>query len=190
MKDKIAGRPIRLNRKTLKVKRDRTASVIFLGDLHYGSPQFDQPRFLRMVKYCLTSRTYVLLMGDLIEVGTKNSVGAGVYEQECPAEGQFEQMVEWLKPLAEAQLILGVHLGNHEERVYKDSGVNLGKAFARELGITYLGDACWSRFKVGREYYSLYTLHGRTGSRFDGTALLAVERISTSFYADVVAMGH
>jgi hypothetical protein len=190
MKDKIVGRPIRLNRQVLKMGRDGTASVIFLGDIHYGSPQCDIPRLLRMLHYCLVSRTYVLLMGDLIEVGTKNSVGAGVYEQECPAEGQFEQMVEWLKPLANAKLILGVHLGNHEERVYKDSGVNLGKAFARELGVAYLGDACWSRLRVGQEYYSLYTLHGRTGSRFDGTALLAVERISTSFFADVVAMAH
>ena len=60
----------------------------------------------------------------------------------------------------------------------------------RELGIRYLGDACWTNLRVGRETYILYTLHGRTGSRFDGTALLALERISTSFFADLVAMGH
>jgi len=60
----------------------------------------------------------------------------------------------------------------------------------RELGIKYLGDACWNVFRVGKQNYSIYALHGRTGSRFDGTALLAIERISTSFYADMVAMGH
>lgn len=38
--------------------------------------------------------------------------------------------------------------------------------------------------------YTIYSLHGRTGSRFDGTALLALERISTSFFADLVCMGH
>jgi UDP-2,3-diacylglucosamine pyrophosphatase LpxH len=163
---------------------------MFIGDIHYGSPQCDLQRFLAMLAYCLKEKLYVFLMGDLIEVGTKNSVGAGVYEQECNADDQFEQMVEWLKPLAEAGLILGVHIGNHEERVYKDSGVNLGKAFARELKIRYLGDACWSTLRVGKQTYSLYTLHGRTGSRFDGTALLAIERISTSFFADLVACGH
>lgn len=64
------------------------------------------------------------------------------------------------------------------------------KAMCRALKVTYLGDACWSRFRVGKQSYNIYSLHGRTGSRFDGTALLALERISTSFFADLVAMGH
>lgn len=70
------------------------------------------------------------------------------------------------------------------------SGVNVVKMMARELNIRYLGDACWSQFKVGKELYSIYSLHGRTGSRFDGTALLALERISTSFFCDLICMGH
>jgi len=60
----------------------------------------------------------------------------------------------------------------------------------RQLKISYLGDAVWQQFKVGKETYVLYTLHGRTGARFDGTALLALERVSTSFMADLVACGH
>jgi hypothetical protein len=129
-------------------------------------------------------------MGDLTETATKQSVGAGAYEQESNPDSQHEQMVEMLKPLAQAELIIGSHRGNHEERVYKDSGVDISKALCRELKIPYLGDACWSKLSVGSQKYILYTLHGRTGSRFDGTALLALERISTSFYADLCAMGH
>jgi len=187
--DKIVGRPIRLNKKVLK-HQEGCASVIFLGDVHYGSPQFDEERFVKMLNYCLTTGTYVLLMGDLIEVGTRHSVGAGVYEQECPAGDQHETMVEWLKPLAQKGLILGTLRGNHGERVYKETGFDVDKALARELGVSFLGDACWNTFRVGKQNYSLYTLHGRTGSRFDGTALLAIERISTSFFADAVIMGH
>jgi len=74
--------------------------------------------------------------------------------------------------------------------VYKSTGINISKLLARELKIRYLGDACWSRFKVGKFFYNIYSLHGRTGSRFDGTALLALERISTSFYCDLICMGH
>ena len=48
----------------------------------------------------------------------------------------------------------------------------------------------WSRFRVGKQFYSVYSLHGRTGSRFDGTALLALERISVSFFCDLISMGH
>jgi hypothetical protein len=191
MKDKLVGRPIRLNRQVLKVLRgEQSASVMFIGDVHYGSPQCDISRFVAMLKYCLTNKLYVLLMGDLLETATRHSVGAGVYEQTVSADSQFEQMVEWLKPLAEAKLILGIHTGNHEERTYKESGVNITKAMARELSVRYLGDACWNKFVVGKQTYTVYSLHGRTGCRFDGTALLAVERISTSFFADVVAHAH
>lgn len=78
----------------------------------------------------------------------------------------------------------------HEERVYKDTGIDISKMMAKELHCRYLGHACWSSFKVGKQTYHIYSLHGRTGSRFDGTALLALERISTAFFADLVVMGH
>jgi UDP-2,3-diacylglucosamine pyrophosphatase LpxH len=163
---------------------------MFVGDVHYGSPQCDKERFLRQIEFCLKNKVYVFLMGDMIEVATRHSVGAGVYEQDSTADSQHEQMVEWLRPLAKAKLIIGSHAGNHEERVYKETGVNISKALSRELDVPYLGDACWSAFGVGSQTYTLYSLHGRTGSRFDGTALLALERISTSFFADLVCMGH
>lgn len=189
--DKIIGRPIRLNQHTLIPKNGEDyAEVIWIGDCHAGSPQFDKIRFLNMIDFCFQNSVYVFLMGDLIEMATRDSVGAGVYEQEYIGQSQYEKMIDWLKPLSDKKLILGIHSGNHEDRVYKATGVNITKLFARELGIPYLGDACWSRFKVGNQFYNIYSLHGRTGSRFDGTALLALERISTSFYCDLICMGH
>lgn len=189
--DNIIGRPIRLNKQNLLVKKGTDyAEVIFIGDVHLGSPQFDKKRFEAMIDFCVKNDVYIFLMGDLIEIGTKTSIGAGVYEQEFSGQTQYEQMVNYLKPLADKKLILGFHSGNHEERVYKMTGINISKMMARELGVKYLGDACWSNFKVGNQNYSLYSLHGRTGSRFDGTALLALERISTSFFCDLMAMGH
>lgn len=191
LKDTIPGRPIRLNRQTLTIPKGKdSVDVMFIGDVHLGSPQCDKARFIRTIDYCLKNNLYVMLMGDLIEVGTKDSVGAGVYEQQFNGQTQYEQMVELLKPLADRNLILGLHTGNHEERVYKTSGIDVAKMMARELGVRYLGNACWSRFKVGKQNYTIYTLHGRSGSRFDGTALLALERMSTSFFCDLMAMGH
>ena len=191
MKDTIVGRPLRLNRQVLDHKGGKDyAEVIFIGDCHLGSPQFDEPRFLAMLDYCFKNSIYVFLMGDMIELATRHSVGAGVYEQEFSGQSQHEQMVEWLRPLAEKKLILGSLQGNHEERVYKESGVNISKALARELNVPYLGDACWNTFRVGKETYSIYSLHGRTGSKFDGTALLALERLAAPFHADLVVMGH
>jgi len=190
-KDKILGRPIRLNKQTLIPRKGKDfAEVIFIGDVHFGSPQCDKKRFKNMVDFCIKNNIYVFLTGDLLEMATRDSVGAGVYEQEFIGQSQYEQMVEILRPLAEKKLILGSLNGNHEERIYKQTGVDVGKMLARELGVKYLGNACWSLFKVGKQTYSIYSLHGRTGSRFDGTALLALERISTSFFADLVVMAH
>ena len=188
--DKV-GRPIRLNNVVLKPKAGMDyAELVFVGDSHFGSPQFDKPRFLAMLDYCLENELYVILMGDLLETATRYSVGAGVYEQEGPADDQYETMCDWLKPLAEKGLIIGAHLGNHEERIYKESGFNVMKAMCRELKVKYLGDACWTHLKVGGETYVIYSLHGRTGGRFLGTCLLALERIALSFFADLVAMAH
>jgi predicted MPP superfamily phosphohydrolase len=189
--DKLPGRPIRLNRRTLKPQKGkRYAEVVFLGDVHYGSPQCDVGKFQAMLDYCLKKRIYVLLMGDLIEMATRDSIGAGVYEQEEIGQTQYEQMVEMLSPLARASLIVGLLRGNHEERVYNATGIDISKAMARELHVPYLHDACWSQFRVGKQKYSVYALHGRTGARFDGTVLKAVENVAFSFFADIVAMGH
>ena len=61
---------------------------------------------------------------------------------------------------------------------------------AKELNIPYLGDACWSEFHVGKQIYTAYTLHGRTGAQRSGTVMTALENISSSFDADLIAMGH
>ena len=191
MNDKIVGRPIKCNKQRLQPKKGKNyAEVLFIGDTHLGSPQFDQQKFLNMLDYAKTHSIYVFLMGDLLETATRYSVGAGVYEQTSNTQSQFEKMVEWLKPLSSKKLILGTHRGNHEERVYKESGVDIAKALARELSVPYLGDACWSRFQVGKQSYSIYSLHGRSGARFEGTCLLALERLAVSFAADLVAQGH
>jgi len=191
MNDAIVGRPIRCNKQRLQPKKGKDYSeVLFIGDVHWGSPQCDKQKFLAMLDYAKKHLIYVFLMGDLIEMATRGSVGAGVYEQETIGDSQFEQMVAWLKPLASKKLILGTHRGNHEARVYEQTGIDISKALARELSVPYLGDACWSKFSVGQQTYTIYSLHGRTGCRFDGTALLAVERIAVSFAADLVAHGH
>lgn len=64
MKDTIVGRPIRLNKKVLQVTNKDYAEVVFIGDSHVGSPQFDKKRFENMLDYCLKNNIYVLLTGD------------------------------------------------------------------------------------------------------------------------------
>ena len=137
LNDKIVGRPVRCNKQVLTPNKKGYTEVVFISDVHLGSPQCDEARFASMLDYCLDNKVYVFLLGDLIENAHRQSVGGGVYEQLENAQSQHERVVTYLRPLADAGLVLGSLSGNHEDRTYVLSGVNVGKALCRELKIPY-----------------------------------------------------
>lgn len=112
-KDKIVGRPIRLNRQTLQVKGGKDyAELLFIGDVHLGYPTANIEKFKAMLDYANKNDVYVLLKGDLLEAGLTTSIGDSVYHQKLNPQEQMEEMAEILKPLAEKKLIIGLHSGN------------------------------------------------------------------------------
>ena len=190
-KDAIMGKPIRLNRVNLKPIKDKPyTELLFFGDLHYGHPACDIERAKANINYCLKKKVYVLVMGDLIEAGIKTSVGDSLYMQKLNPQKQYEYVEELLRPLAEARLIIGAHIGNHEARILKETSINLIKIICKTLKIPYLGFACWTLAYVGEQSYTIYSLHGSTGSKFVYTKLKALVDISHNFLADIIAMGH
>ena len=62
--DRIVGRPIKLNRKTLNYNGKGYAEIVLFGDLHLGAKECDVERAQRMLNYCLEKNIYVFLMGD------------------------------------------------------------------------------------------------------------------------------
>ena len=188
--DKVVGNEIECNKRVLQPTGKKYAEVIFLGDVHYGSPECNVKKFKKMLAYCLRKEVYVILMGDMLEAATKTSVAAGWAEQEHILQKQYEDMLEFLKPLAKKRLIIGSLSGNHERRIWISSGLDVGKLMCRELKIPYLGSACWNVLTVGKQKYSVYALHGRTAAQSDGTVLTTAKRLAAPFHADVYAMGH
>ena len=188
--DGISGKRVRLNRKRLKPNAKGYAEVVLWGDVHYGSPACDVERAKSMLDYCLKNNVYVLCMGDLLEAGLRNSVGDSVYHQNLNPHEQMDFTIEQLEPLADAGLVIGLIHGNHENRIMKETGVNLTKIMAKTLRVPYLGGACWNLLYVGNQSYSVYSLHGSSGSRFVYTKLKAAVDISHTFDADILAMGH
>ncbi len=186
---------MKVNRQTIPLKKGKTyAELMLIGDVHVGSPQCDVARFEAQLEYCLSNDRPIYLMGDMVEASTRYSVGSGVYEQaKTPfptIQDQFDYLHEKLAPLAQKGLIMGALSGNHEFRVYKETGYDAMKTLCRELKIAYMGDAGWNWFQVGSETYTMYALHGATGSRYIYTKLKALVDISHSFDADILAMGH
>ena len=192
-RDKIVGRPICLNKQTLEIKKGKDyAEVVFFGDVHRGYPTCLLEKAKEMLDYCLCKQIYVMLMGDLMEAGLKSSIGSSIYEQILHPQEQYESIVEMLEPLARKGLLLGSLRGNHEDRIFKDTGINIMKVICRDLKIPYLGDAAWQVWYVGKRAYKVYTLHGTSGARFNYTKVKALEDVARNVApaAHIVAMGH
>jgi predicted phosphodiesterase len=189
-KDRIIGRPIRLNRHRLEPNREGCAELIFVGDVHLGYPTSNIEKVQAMLSYALKTGTYVICMGDWIEAGLKDSIGDSVYRQKLNPQEQMERVLEMLEPLAKKKLILGMHEGNHEMRISKLTGIDITKVMARMLDVRYLGYSCWSLFTVDHIRYSLYSTHGTSGSIMEHTKLNSVVKLGKIVSADVVAYGH
>lgn len=111
-KDKLVGRPMRVNRVELKTNSKDYAPLLFFGDLHWGSPQCAKKQALDMLDWALKEKVPTLLMGDMLEMSLRDSVGHGVYQQKLNPQEQVEEMIDLITPLAEAKLIIGLHTGN------------------------------------------------------------------------------
>ncbi len=164
--------------------------LILMGDMHLGSRHYDEDLHKEHIDYCLENETPIILMGDQIETATRDSVGAGVYEQSEIIEFQLEHFQRLMEPLANEGLILGMHLGNHEARLYGSSGIDLTKIMAKELGAKYYSWGQLHRFVVGNQGYTLYTTHGASGARLPHTKIKGVLDLANLADAEIYAMGH
>lgn len=188
---RLSGRPTRLNKVELEIRRGKDyAELLFFGDVHLGHEQCDILAAQRMIDWALEKKAYVLLMGDLLEAGLRESVGDSVYRQVLNPQKQMEAVLKLLEPLAREHLLIGLMRGNHEARISKVAGIDICKVMAKLLKVRYLGGACWSMLTVGSQKYSLYSMHGHSGARFKHTKLKAVVDLCGWISSDVVAMGH
>ena len=185
------GRHTKLNRVALTPRKGKDyTEVVFFGDLHLGHPTCLIDKAKDMLDYCLKNGVYVHLMGDLLECGLTTSVGDSVYHQKLNPQEQMDAVIGLLQPLADAKLITGLHGGNHEARIQKVTSINVAKIIAGTLGVSYLHEACWNLFTVGKQHYKMYSLHGSSGSRFIYTKLKAITDISHYFDADLICHAH
>ena len=181
--DRIIGRPVVLN----KVSSDTSKLLVPVGDVHYGAINCDVDKFVRTLEFCRKDNAWILLMGDLLESATRYSVGAGVYEQSDP-DSQLFQMIEMLEPYKD--LIIGSHLGNHEFRIFRESGINVMKVICKVLHIRYLGYAMNHVMHVGSQRYIVFSTHGSSGATLRHTKIKKVLDISAWNKSDLYLYAH
>jgi hypothetical protein len=175
--------------KFLHIKEKQPIEMYAIGDVHYGSNECMVEKFLKTIEEVKSKKNArVLLMGDLIDAALKNSPGAGPFENAMSPEQQLQFIIDALEPIKSK--IYGVLNANHEERIYKNAGINVLKMLSRILDIPFLGNSVFAKIKVGKQNYSLFATHGASGSTTLSGKINTVMKFSNHIQADIYLMAH
>jgi UDP-2,3-diacylglucosamine pyrophosphatase LpxH len=173
--------------------QELTEVVLFpIGDLHIGSPHFDKKELIDNLKIVDShgNKARIIIMGDLAETALKDSVGAGVYEQQESAQHQMMTAKNLLFPYKD--IIDGIVTGNHEERVYKNSGFDLMLYFAQIMGLEdkYLRYQGIINYTINQRNFNVSVWHGSGGGGTPGGAMNRLQKQAETVLADLYLMGH
>jgi len=174
----------------LNPNKGSRAQVCAWGDIHLGAKTCDYEAAQATIDMCIKKGIYVLGMGDYLECATRYSVGAGIYEQTMSIQDQMEMLVETLRPVKEAGLLLGIHSGNHCGRITKETGLNIVTIMCQQLGTRYLNHAAYHLWKVGKQSYTGHSTHGSAGSRLPYTRIKAALDVFRYCDTELVLYGH
>lgn len=171
-----------------------------LSDWHIGDLSCDYKRIQAEVDHIAnTPNAYAILAGDLCNNAVKTSVSDTYSEALRPME-QMRRIVDILTPIKEK--ILCATGGNHEERTYKQDGIDLTRIICKELGIenNYRPDFCFMFLSFGRkssrasegrkQTYTVYVNHGSRGGRKIGGKANALADEAIVCDADVYFQSH
>ncbi|KKN27719.1 hypothetical protein LCGC14_0861430 [marine sediment metagenome] len=171
--------------------------ILILSDLHYGNPFCSVKHFDRTLKFIHdTPNCYALCNGDLCESTIKSSKG-DIFSQVGTPQDQRDWVIERLLPIKDK--ILGMTTGNHEERIYRDAGIDITKDIAAALGVPYRPEGMLHKLSFGNYnnrtkdapfVFWGYISHGYGGARTKSAKAVKAERTSTWIHADYYGMSH
>lgn len=169
-----------------------------LSDLHIGSMEFNEKKFIEFTNSILKEENrYCVVVGDIIDNGTKNSV-TGPYCQTMSPREQREYAHELLLPIKDR--ILGIVSGNHERRSTKETDTDPAELIAERLNLHHLfrPGTAFIEVKLGKRRsghfaapcYCVAISHGSSGGQLMGAGLNKADQFAVASGADLVIMGH
>jgi len=110
-----------------------SVEVIPIGDVHVGDEFFDEKMLKRWIDYILEKENrYVILNGDLMDMALTTSI-SDTYGAKMSPSQQVQYVAKMLSPIKDRVLAFGT--GNHSERVYRSTGIDVDYLLALELGL-------------------------------------------------------
>ena len=175
-----------------------TIKIYPVGDVHLGAVQCNEAAWRQFIKAISDDpNAYVVLLGDLLDNSTRNSVGSPYDATMSPME-QKKAMCKYLDPIKDR--ILAMTTGNHEARTTKESDVDLTADIATKLDIEdrYRREICYVKIALGKrsdgspqQTYNLVMTHGAGGGALTGSGINKNERFSAVIEnVDIFVSGH
>lgn len=193
--------------KVIKCNLDRGldhVNVHVLSDWHIGDPLCDIKSIKSLIQ-CIEEHpeSYAVINGDILNNAVKNGVSDIYGETLSPMEA-VNLAYELLEPIKDK--ILAITSGNHENRTYKDCGVDLMGFLATKLGLLdkydpistaiYLRIGELNRPMTGHPdrkrqvCYKIYMSHGSGGGRTEGAKINSLVRMQSIIDADIYVHSH
>lgn len=195
--------------KIIKIDLPRELEQVELhtfADEHLGDENCDMKRLVQRIEYVRdTQNAYCILNGDIIDNATKTSIG-DTYAQEFSPMEQLQRAVDLFGPIKDK--ILAVTHGNHENRTYRNEGINLSSLMATQLGLSdrYTPTSAVLFIRLGEESrgrkesngsgnyrqicYTVYVLHGSGGGRKEGSKAIRLADMASIIDTDIYIHSH
>lgn len=197
--DGILDIPVTLSRSFKSIE------ILPISDTHIGDVACDFKLLQNNIKYIKEHKNcYTILNGDIMNMALKSSV-SNIYSEKVDPMEQIERMTEIFAPIQNK--ILAICTGNHEERVYRNDGIDVTKIVANNLKCLdrYFQTAYLIFLRVGQESrgrketssdeirqitYTIYGSHGKSGGRTTGAKANALHRQGDITNADINIISH
>ena len=171
-----------------------------VADVHLGAAEHMKSEWEAFCKKVLEDpNAYLILAGDLLNNGTRNSL-TNVFEETMRPRDQKTRMCELLEPIKDRSLC--IVNGNHERR-NKDVDNDIGYDIACKLDIEdrFRQNVCFLKIRMGdrakvtcgpsRPTYVIVVTHGAGGGMLTGGAVNRAERFGYVMNgADALILGH
>lgn len=167
----------------IKLNQDiNNIKLYVLSDVHIGSAECDLNLFKKTIEFIKnTPDMYVILLGDILDTALKTSK-TDIYSEVMTIADAQKLAIELLTPIKDK--IIGMTPGNHENRVWRETGIDLSLWLAEKLGVqdNYRVNALamsidFGKDNNGRPYkLNIFGQHGGYGGgRKLGSAMNAIE---------------
>ena len=195
--------------KTIKIDLPRDLENVELhifADEHLGDEHCDIKRLMQRIEYVKNKpNAYCILNGDIIDNATRTSIG-DIYAQEFNPMEQLQRAFDLFEPIKDK--ILCITDGNHENRTYKQEGINLSYLIAKQLGLSerYTKTSAVLFIRLGEDAtrhketngsgnirkicYTAYVLHGSGGGRKEGSKIIRLADMASIIDTDIYIHSH